>query len=358
MKKILSVFLAALLVFGSVALAASASEDSVSVSMVNFNVAGLPSFGGLFGTSDADVAANQKVAADYFNNGGFDIVAVQEDFGYHGDLTAALSGYNYQTNHSGTFIGGDGMNIFTRNMPVYNETRIPWELRAGIFDGGADELSNKGFMYAVIDVGNGILVDFYNIHADAFGGAADREARESNYKQISDYINANYEKNNRPVVLTGDFNHYFHVSDTSNSNMRKHFMENCGLKEAWVELNNNGDYVNFDTFFENYGGSYSQCWGVWDSVEKFMYKNGGGVEIKPESFTYTWIEDANGVRISDHAAAECVLTFTKTADFVENTQELTVVPAKNYFLNTLVWFIKDLVLVLQHWDELMAFING
>ena len=242
--KALAVFLALIMTFSTFAMAGAAdSSDSVTVKMMNFNVAGLPNFGGILGLNDVDISANQKVAAAYMNENDFDIVAVQEDFGYHKSLVSSLEGYNYLTNHTGSFLGGDGMNIFTKNMPIYNETRNKWNASSGVIEDGADELANKGILYAVIDIGNGIYVDFYDIHADAYDSEKDQAAREDNYRQVTDLINANYEKNNRPVVITGDFNHFFHATDKQNSNIRHYFIEKCGLRDAWVELYNGCYYL-------------------------------------------------------------------------------------------------------------------
>ena len=185
------------------------SSEKHLVKTVNFNVAGLP-FAALGGT---DVAANQKAAAKYLSENGFDIAAVQEDFGYHSNLVDNLTGYNYLTNFTGTIPGGDGLNIFTKDMPVYNETRVEWNESCGILTDGSDALTPKGFVYTVIDVGNGIYVDFYNIHADAYGGEGSKAARTSQYKQIAQFIEARSKENNRPVIVTGDFNNHLHYSE-------------------------------------------------------------------------------------------------------------------------------------------------
>ena len=142
-------------------------SEKYTIKTVNFNVAGLP-FAALGGT---DVKANQNAAGKYLSQNNFDIVAVQEDFGYHKNLLEGMSGFNYLTNHLGNIPGGDGLNVFTTNMPIYNEKRVAWNEACGILSDGSDELTPKGFIYTVIDIGNGIYVDFYNLHADAYGGA-------------------------------------------------------------------------------------------------------------------------------------------------------------------------------------------
>ena len=180
------------------------NSEKTDIKMINFNVAGLP-FAAFSGT---DVGANQEVAGGYLSQNDFDIVAVQEDFGYHKNLVSGMSGFGYMTNHTGSIPGGDGLNIFTTNMPIYNETRVAWNEACGILSDGSDELTPKGFVYTVIDIGNGIYVDFYNLHADAYGGQGSIAARTSQYKQLAEFIEARSAENDRPVIITGDFNNY------------------------------------------------------------------------------------------------------------------------------------------------------
>ena len=306
---------------------------------VNFNVAGLP-FAALQGEN---VIAKQKAAGKYLSQNDFDIVVVQEDFGYHKYLVNSMNGFNYMTNHTGGIPGGDGLNIFTKNMPVYNETRVPWNEACGILSDGSDELTPKGFVYAVIDVGNGIYVDFYNIHADAYGGEGSIAARTSQYKQLAEFIQARSAENDRPVIVTGDFNNYMHTHEDDGA-LYETLYRQCGLKDAWIEYHNNGDYFNM----YNWHITGLPAWGNWDSVERFMYKPGGGVDVVVSDFKYVEVCDENGEVISDHSSAECEFTFIKTADFVENTQELkTVETSENGFIHRLKWIFKALLMVLS-----------
>ncbi len=326
---------------------ASAEEKTITVSMMNFNVAGLPTFDG------TDSAGNHKKIAEYIVENGFDIVAVQEDFAYNKSLVSNLSGYDYITNHSGSIPGGDGLNIFTQDMPVYNETRVQWNDSFGDIAEG-DILTPKGIIYAVIEIADGVYIDFYDIHADAFDTEGSIAARVSNYNQLMAMIESNSAKNNRPVIITGDFNSFLHTTAEANSNMYSIFHENGGFKDAWVEIHNNGDYFDFTSWDD--GTSY---WGKWDSVEKYLYRDGGGVTVKPVDFAYSWVLNDAGESVSDHASAECVFEFTVTEDFVENTQELAVVtqsPFRN-IINTIKWIFKDLAYMLSHIDELIAFLG-
>ncbi len=306
---------------------------------VNFNVAGLP-FSAINGEN---VIANQKSAAEYLSQNNFDIAAVQEDFGYHKHLADNLSNLNYATNYTGGIPGGDGLNIFTNNMPIYNETRVSWNEASGILADGSDELTPKGFVYTVIDVGNGIYVDFYNLHADAYGGEGSRSARTAQFKQLAEFIKARSAENDRPVIVTGDFNNHIHAHEDDGA-LYKTLYQECGLKDAWVEFHNNGNY--FDMYSWHISGLPS--WGNWDSVERFMYKSGGGVDIVVNDFRYVEVCNENGKVISDHSSAECDFLLIKTEDYVENSQGLMVTePPKNSFYNILKWIVKDLFLILS-----------
>ncbi len=314
-------------------------SEKYTLRTVNFNAAGLP-FAALSGEN---VAANQKAAAEYLSQNGFDIVAVQEDFGYHKHLVENLNGFNYLTNHTGTIPGGDGLNIFTKDMPVYNETRVAWKEACGILSDGSDELTPKGFIYTVIDIGNGIYVDFYNLHADAYGGDGSKAARTSQYKQLAEFIQARSAENDRPVIVTGDFNYHLHGRE-ENYSLYNILCKESGFKDAWVEHHNGGDYFNMHDWY----ATGVPSWGNWDSVERFMYKSGGGVDIVVSDFKYVNVADESGKVISDHASAECDFTFIKTEDFVENTQELQIVKASGIsFLNRIIWIFKALIMIFS-----------
>ncbi len=324
------------------------SEKQV-VKAVNYNVAGLPF--GIF--TGEDVAGNQSVSAEYLSQNGFDIVAVQEDFDHHQNLADGMNGYNYATIHTGGIPGGDGLNIFTKNMPVYNEKRVEWNEACGILSDGSDELTPKGFMYTVIDIGNGIFVDFYNLHADAYGGAGSVAARTSQFKQLAEFINARSAENDRPVIITGDFNYLFH-SREDNDSLYNTFCADLGFKDAWVEFHNGGDYFNMYKWHV----SGLDAWGNWDSVERFLYRPGGGVDITVSDFRYTFVTDDSGKTVSDHAAAECDFEFIKTADFKENTQELHVITKNsNSIFHKLIWIMKVLMMVFSDLGNLSSLLG-
>lgn len=310
------------------------------VKMLNYNVAGLPRLAGLIGKDDGSSRMQDQTAlSKLLNAADYDVIAVQEDFGAHYFLASGLIRYPYKTVHSGGVPGGDGMNIFSK-YPIYNAVRTPWDKTYGIIEDGADELTPKGILYAVLDLGDGIQVDFYDIHADAFGDAGSVAARRDNFRQLAALIQSRGTA--RPVIVTGDFNTSSHLSD--GDSFTSYLIDQCGLKDAWTELYNGGNYSDYSSHYSK--GGY---WGNWDSVEKFLYRDGGGVHVDAQSFEYIDYK-RDGSSISDHNAASAVLRFTKTEDYAANSDKLSVTRPKlgTNLVNTIKSTVKDLGKVLSY----------
>ena len=96
---------------------ASAAEGAFS--LLNFNVAGLPSL-----TASSEKAARQKLLGQKVGADDYDIVAVQEDFGYDGDFAAGL-GMPFRSYGPQSAAFGDGLNVFSKTA-VYNVARQGW----------------------------------------------------------------------------------------------------------------------------------------------------------------------------------------------------------------------------------------
>lgn len=363
MKKVIALLLSLALfasVFSVIHVSAleSVNNDSASARFLNCNVAGLPDFKSIIGMGSTDVKGNTKQLGAIFNSSDFDVIAVQEDFNYHNILTREMKSYKYTTGHSGGVPGGDGLNIFTRSIPLYNETRQEWHsCYGGIAEG--DGLTPKGILYTVLDLGNGITVDFYDIHADAFDGAGNALSRAAQYLQLLSFVDKN--STGRPVILTGDFNTSIHLNrggeNCADEAMMYDLTKKYGFKDAWIEVCNNGDYDNFSEWYKKYPNSY---WGVWDSVEKFYYRNGGGIEITADTFEYFVAENEEGARLSDHNGAACKFTFTKSADFTEDTRSFNTLKTGliNRMSRTIKWIYKDLIFVFRdNLDEFLTLIG-
>lgn len=352
MKKFISIMLAAI-VFASCfsALAYADSPDSVTLSFLNYNVAGLPDFKALIGQGGKDVKANQTKLGSIFNESDFDVIAVQEDFNCHKYLVKGMDKFNYKTLTSGSVPGGDGLNIYTKNIKIYDSERVEWNsCYGGIAEG--DALTPKGILYSVLDLGNGMTVDFYDIHADAFDGVGNSLSRAEQYVQLLAMVNKR--SANRPVIITGDFNTSIHYltkgEDGTDEALLFKMITDYGFKNAWHEIKNNGDYENYSEWYKT-----GSSWGRWDSVEQFYYRSAAGVEITAEDFNYIDFFDDNGANLSDHSAANCIFKFTKTADFVEDarTHKEPLAFSLSPFFSTIKWVIKDLAFIFRNWSELM-----
>lgn len=357
LRSILCIVLALTMIIGGTAVSSYAQDaeenEAKEFKALCYNVAGLPDFNKLLGKGGKDVKNNQKLIGELINKSDYDIVAVQEDFGYHSSLVKPMTNYPYKTNHTGGIPGGDGLNLYSK-FPLYNETRIKWNKAYGIIDHGADDMTPKGILYSVIEIADGVYVDFYDIHADANGDEGSREARRDNLKQLADLITAR--GTDRPVIVTGDVNISSHFSDDCGIN--EYLFYGCGLKDAWIELHNNGDYEDFSNYYDP-TKDWSDCWGRWDSVEHFMYRSGGGIDLEATDFEYIFNYDSEGKDLSDHASASVTFSYTVTDDFKENTEELTVVKADIFGLikNKIYYIFRDIYLIIKNFDELKGFIG-
>lgn len=346
MKKLLAIFLCLLMTVSLFSVTAAAEGEAKTIKILSYNVAGLP--------VDIDVPLKQKDIGKYINENDYDIVALQEDFTFHKYLDEEIKTYPYTTVHTGGIPGGDGMNIYSKTK-IYNEERVTWETLSGVFDGGSDELTPKGFLYSVIELEDGVYLDFYVIHADAYGDADSVEARKDNFRQLKEHINAR--KTDRPVIVAGDFNTYLHQHGDDHP-MYVHLFEGAGLKDGWVECHNGGDYEDFSYYIDKYGAGYNSTCGVWDSIERVVYKDGGGVKLNITKLTYDALSSDHG-ELSDHPALNLEFTYEKTEDFVENSDPLSVKKEnkKESIFRRIYYFLLDLVKIFQNWDGLMALLG-
>lgn len=348
MKKILALALCFLMAFSVLGVTAYAGEAN-TVKILSYNVAGLP--------IDVDVPLKQAEIGRYLNANDYDIVALQEDFTFHSYLADEATVYPYKTIHTGSIPWGDGLNVFSKT-PIYNESRMEWDMLSGIFDGGSDELTPKGFLYSVIELEDGVYLDFYVIHADAYGDAGSVAARTDNYRQLSEHINSR--QTDRPVMVVGDFNAFLHTKrDGDDTGLTPYMIEGAGMKDGWVECHNNGDYDDFSYYTDKYGFGYNATCGVFDSIERVMYKDGGGVKLEITKLTYDALVSDSYGELSDHPALNLEFTYEKTEDFVENSDPLAVKKEdKNESIfRRIYYFLVDLFKIFTNWDALMGLLG-
>ena len=355
-KSILALLLAAAMLFGCAGTSAIAEEKTYDgeFEALCYNVAGLPDISAFTGGEGRNVPKNQRTIGEMVNISNYSIVAVQEDFGFHASLVAPMRNYPYKTVHSGGIPGGDGLNIFSKN-PIYNAQRITWDSLYGVINWGADELTPKGILYAVVDIGGGVLVDFYNLHCDAYGDEGSKAARRDNLKQLSEIITAR--GTDRPVIATGDFNISSHFADDNGFN--EYLIYGAGMKDAWTELYNDGDYEDYSRHFNPENPDWSDCWGRWDSVEHFIYRDGGGVHLQASDFHYIDYKNSDGKSCSDHSSAAVKFVYTLGSDYKPSEEKLSVTRFNlfKFIYNKIYYIVVDLYKIIVHFDELKSAIS-
>ncbi|NKE61447.1 endonuclease [Lentzea sp. PSKA42] len=211
---------AASVLSGAVVPAAAAPPSGGTFSVLSYNVAGLPE-----GLSSGNPKVNTPIIGQRIRP--YDIVHVQEDFNYHASLYANNT-HPVRTPTSGGVPFGDGLNTLS-NHPYTDLTRDKWDKC-----NGTDCLTPKGFTWSRVQVAEGVLIDFYNVHANAGSNEPDLAARRANISELSRFITANSAGN--AVVVAGDTNTRY---TRSGDNIRELLTAN-GLTDAWVQEERGG----------------------------------------------------------------------------------------------------------------------
>ncbi len=304
MKKVIVCLLTVIITLSAFSIFASAQNETAELSIISANVAGLPAF---LSKYDRDVQKSQETLGKMLNESGYDIICVQEDFGYHSTLAAKMTNYPYTTYTSGGVPIGDGLNIFSK-FPIYNVERVTWKSYNGYFTDGLDALTPKGFIKCTVDV-DGVLIDLYNVHNDAYRTDADQLAKKSQLIQLTEYIEEN--SKGRPIIITGDTNLTFHTDPLADT--YRILIDENEFTDVWIEMKNDGNYMQgedgkqlIDDWYKKFGG---HDWGRWDSVERLLYKNGDGLKFTPTSFEYkVYSNDDNDKKaLTDHRMMECII---------------------------------------------------
>jgi endonuclease/exonuclease/phosphatase (EEP) superfamily protein YafD len=265
------------------AVAAPATASAVaagSFSVLTYNIAGLPE-----PISGSDPDNNTGPIGQRIN--AYDIVNVQEDFNYHGDLYAADQ-HPYRTSTSGIAGFGDGLNTLS-SYPLADLTRVEWNDCSG-----TDCLTPKGFSWSRVRLAEGVFVDLYNVHADAGTSSDDLRDRRKNITQMSSFIATRSQGN--AVIVMGDTNtRYSRAGD----NIRLLTTAN-GLTDAWVQRVRGGEPPA-------QGGPSPTCDRAVDpnpceEVDKIFYRSNRYVTLRLDRYGNegAGFLDDDGDRLSDH----------------------------------------------------------
>lgn len=158
-------------------------------------------------------------------------------------------------------------------------------------DGAADCGAQKGFSVATHEAASNVMIDVYNLHADAGGHDLDLEARVDNFQQLADFI-ANG-STGRAVILGGDTNLRFDSSRRqsqreSDASTWQRFLTEADLTDV-CEVLDCGDVDE----------RVAQGFKVHD---RFAFRSGGGITLRPVSHAFErekFTRD-DGEQMSDH----------------------------------------------------------
>jgi hypothetical protein len=346
--RLLLVPLAAVLAFaGALPVAwGDPAPRSGQLATLSYNVAGLPE-----PLSGSEPSTNSPLISPLLNH--YDLVLLQEDwadpladarqaglvgedvprFGYHDQVVgqadhpyrsepAPNPGTDLRRLPTGPPLTADGLNRLSR-FPFGPLERVMWDACHGevtvtaveeamgvtglddalddlglgalnheIDGGSADCGAQKGFSVARTELAPGVLVDVYNLHADAGGHERDQAARRSNFSQLAAHILEH--SAGQAVILGGDTNLRTDRPDrVSDAAAWSEFLAVTGLTDVCDAVDCGGDDAEID---------------------KFAFRGRPGLRIAPQSHSFERerFTRADGEPLSDHDAL--AVTFRWIAD--------------------------------------------
>ncbi len=312
--------------------------------IMTYNVSGIPVLGDNQGTQREfkGKARMKKIGDVLCRESGCDIIGAEEDFNNHQALADAMVDYKYQTFSKGGIPLGDGLNIFSKK-PVYNVKRTPWRKCFGYLAGAMDRLAEKGILSSVIEIEKGVFIDFYVIHTDAANDPKSLDARCDNFNQLAEQILSR--KEDRAIIVMGDFNTTFCLNERDNP--YESLIKKAGLTDAWAEIHNGGNC--------DFGSGKEWNPTLKETLDRVMFKSGGGVELKAETYEYVEFTNEKGETYTDHVSTRACISYEVTGE-TKAPEKLEKPQPENKIKQTLkvTWaFIKTLTMGILHLYELI-----
>ena len=287
MKKILCVLLCGIFLLSSAVCVHAQDADTDTLRLIAYNVSGIPLVGDFQGTVFTTTRGRAQKIGRMLNGTGVDFIGTEEDFNANKYLAAEMTDYPYHSFSSGGLAQGQGLNVFSSH-PLYNIQRVKWDKEFGYLSGSMDAISNKGFIYCLMEWKEGVYIHVINLHMDAGYDPLSIRARIDNFRQLAAFINDNL-NDGRALIVQGDFNYKFkrRLSDDIYNNL----LVPTGLKDVWAEVYNNGIYdFNDPNFLEDDG----------DDLDRILYRSGTDLTLEPVSKTVPPLTGENGEQYSDH----------------------------------------------------------
>lgn len=205
------------------------------------NVDGLPS---TF-NSDGPGATGTTQIGNYIAGSNIDIVGISEDFNYHSELSAAVSGtYNMGSWRGGIDIGitslvnphfnTDGLMFLMKKSAgsFSNESYVKWNESLGGLLEGANENIEKGFRFYTVNLGDNVKIDVYILHMNTAEDENQITVQDNQLTQLANAILANGD--GRPKLIIGDTNCRY-TRNRVTENLITPLSKSYDIKDCWVE---------------------------------------------------------------------------------------------------------------------------
>ena len=246
---------------------------------LTYNVAGLPE-----GLSSSNPEIYIPQISPLLN--AYDLVLVQEDFTYHHELVSLIEHPHTSPAmdiSESTSLMTDGLNRFSQS-PFSQFERQKWVACYGGIDGhGSDCIADKGFSFAIHELGDGVFVHIYNFHAEAGGNDEDNEAREKGYEQLIDYIVTH--SNEAAIIVGADTN--LHGNDPADEPVLLNFMEQTSLSDVCRAIKCGDEQI--DRFFFRSNAQVDIRPTLWEIATEFVTDGGEDLSDHPAiHVTFEW----------------------------------------------------------------------
>ena len=334
MKKTICLILVLLLLSPCALLASAKKNETGTLKMLAYNVSGIPLIGDFQGSTFTTTNDRAAKLGKLLNGTDVDFISVEEDFNGHKYLAAEMKKYPCRSYTSGGLAQGQGLNVFSVHK-LYNIDRVKWNFEYGTVSGSCDALSNKGFLYSLMELRPGVYIDVITVHCDAGYEPLSVKARSTNFKQLAKYINENL-NSGRALIVQGDFN--FKFKRALKDDLVKNLLAPTGLKDVWAELFSNGITDINDPAF-NFGAE-------GDDLDRVLYRSGDYMTLLPIAKTVPALTGANGERYTDHDPMLTEFCYTLTGS-EPAPKELRVPAPENEALLAVKEVLWTLVRVVQ-----------